>query len=65
MSQSTEASGNPLRCVLLQASGKLKILTVPFHCALRYPKSSWTKVYNDCTKDEFTQGGAGMLGFPH
>ncbi|XP_028409755.1 rab3 GTPase-activating protein non-catalytic subunit-like isoform X2 [Dendronephthya gigantea] len=34
MSQSNDVSGNPLRCVLLQASGNLKILTVPFHCAL-------------------------------
>lgn len=36
MSQTNEASGNPLRCILLQASGNIRILTVPFHCALRY-----------------------------
>ena len=38
MSQTSDSSGNPLRCVLLQASGNIKILTVPFHCALRYGK---------------------------
>ena len=38
MSQTSESSGSPLRCVLLQASGNIKILTVPFHCALRYGK---------------------------